>query len=212
VYDLSCDVNGLQQECNKDAECIGFIHSEKENTWQKMTYTSTANMYKITDTSPNIYVREATVEMNDKSCKGGSPMFIDASMFASYPKGDDFVMNGDQCVYNANSVVDEKKKEYTEINNKYNNRMDKIAKNYPQLPLKNKESTNMYKQLNSKTAEYKQVLNKIVEKKKQNNETYQQQMADMNVLENSNKTNSLVWGLSALIVIGMVVMVRNKTL
>jgi transketolase len=169
-------------------------------------------MYKITDTSPNIYVREATVEMNDKSCKGGSPMFIDASMFASYPKGDDFVMNGDQCVYNANSVVDEKKKEYTEINNKYNNRMDKISKNYPQLPLKNKESTNMYKQLNSKTAEYKQVLNKIVEKKKQNNETYQQQMADMNVLENSNKTNSLVWGLSALIVIGMVVMVRNKTL
>jgi hypothetical protein len=210
-YDLSCDVNILEQECNKDNECLGFIHSEKENTWQKMNYTSTADMYKMTDTPPKMYVRESTVDMKDKSCSSGTAQFIDSTMFAAYPQGNDFVMNGDQCVFNLNTNIQEKKKEYVKVNNQYTTRVNEMIKTYPNIPDKNVQTSEIYNQLNTKTTEYKQVLNKIDKTKKTNGETYTQQLIDMNILENSNKTNSLLWGISALVIVGMVVTIHNRT-
>jgi hypothetical protein len=209
-YVPACNLNELQIACDFDSSCSGFIYSEKDNTWQIIPYGSAPNMYKITDTPPSIYVKEASVDMQDASCLSGTPQFIDSSMYASYPKGDDFVMNGNQCNVVDQSEIQSKQQAYQQNNQLAAQQGETIVKNFPKLPLYTKQTGNIYNQLNTKTDEYKKVLKTIKTQKGVYVDTYKQQNDDLALLENSNKMHVLLWGLSSIIVISMVVMLKNK--
>jgi hypothetical protein len=54
-------------------------------------------------------------------------------------------------------------------------------------------------------------MNDIDKKKSKFSSTYQQQQNDLMILENSNKANSLMWGISSLVIIAIVVAMRNRS-
>jgi hypothetical protein len=206
-YDVTCDPSKLQQLCNADSNCTGFIHSQTENTWQMMTSTATADQYKITATKPKIYVKEADVDMQDKSCVKGSSQFIDSSVFSNYPKGGDFNMNGDQC--NADmSLIQQKQKEYKQDNKSYFKRSEQLVKKYPNVQSINQQNVHLENELRTKTKEYKKVLTKI--NAHAPSVTYDQQKIDMSMFEVSNKTNAMLWGASAIMILGIIIMIRHK--
>lgn len=210
-YTTDCDLKKLQRDCNSDTTCSGFIHSTTENTWQKIMNNSTASVYKVTDTQPNVYVKEATVDMKDKTCQPGTPQFIDSDMFDHYPKGKDFEMNNDQCNRPITTgIIKTNQQKYENENKKYQEQGEYMVKNYPQKQAYTKQTNQIYNQLNTKTTEYKNVLKTIQQKKEKYNDTFHQQNIDLATLEYSNKSYALVWGLSSLIMIGIVVIVKNK--
>jgi hypothetical protein len=207
-YDVTCDQSKLQQLCNADSTCTGFIHSQTDNTWQMMNSTATADQYKITPTKPSIYVKEANIDMQDKSCVTGSSQFIDSSLFSNYPKGDDFIMNGDQCNVVDRTPIEKKQKEYKQYNTSYFKRGEQLVKNYPNTHDTNQQNVHLEKELREKTQEYKKVLTEI--KGHVPSVTYDQQKIDMSLFEGSNKTNAMLWGTSAIMILGIILMIRHK--
>jgi subtilase family serine protease len=175
-----------------------------------MTYNSTQDMYKITNTPQNVYVKSISVDMKDKSCKSGTPDFVDFNQFSNYEVGDDFVMNSDQCNVSIPSNISNREKLYNQSNQKVIKNAGQMIKTYPNISNYTKQTNTIYNQMNSKTNEYKNVLNTIKTKKEQYNDTYNQQNNDLALLEDSNKLHVFAWGLSSLIVIAMVVVLKNR--
>jgi hypothetical protein len=207
-YDVTCDVSNLQQLCNSNTDCTGFIHSNANNTWQMMSSTSTADNYKITDTNPIIYVKEANIDMNDTSCIKGSSKFIDSTLFSNYPKGDDFILDGDQCNSVDMSPLTKKQSEFTQTNQTVLKDGEQLVQKYPQLNTIHTQNINLQQQLKTKTNEYKKVLSGI--KNHVPSVTYEQQKNDMSIFEVANKQNTLIWSISAIVVIGIISMIKIK--
>jgi hypothetical protein len=211
-YVAECKLDALKNACNYDNNCTGFIHSKKDNTWQKTTNNSRPDMYKVTDTSPDVYMRHTTsVNMNDKSCYKGEPKVIDSEKFANYPVGNDFVMNSDQCNVGLNTTGIQKKQQFYNNSNQIANRTGQyLIDKYPNMKDYSNRMNSMYKNIHSNTNEYKKVLKTIKTKKEQYNDTYNQQNNDLALLADSNKAHVFAWGLSSIIVIAMVVMIKNR--
>jgi hypothetical protein len=209
TYDTTCDLSALQRNCNSDTNCTGFIHSETENTWQKTTFNSSSQQYKITDKRPKIYIKEATVDMKDKSCLSGTSKFIDATMFDKYPDGNDFKMNSDQCRIDLSKII-EKQKIYNNNNTTYNSSSSAILQKYPNLPPYTDKLINTSNTMKTKTTEYSNIVDKINSGQNENRDTQVQQNEDLSLLESGNKTQTLLWGISSIVVISMVVIMRNK--
>ena len=209
-YVMACDVNALQSSCNQDSTCVGIVHSTKNNTWQKMTQNSTADMYSITDKPQNIYLKQVSIDMKDKSCNSGTPEFIDSEKFANYPVGKNFVMNSDQCNIIDKYPINQKQNVYNTNNQIAAKQGEEMIKNYPNIPSYSKNVNSIYNQMNSETNEYKTVLKTIKKKQRQYDDTYNQMNNDLALLEDSNKLNVFTWGLSSVIVIAMVVMLKNR--
>ena len=211
TYVASCNVQQLQYICNVDKDCTGFIHSNKDNTWQKMTTNSGPNMYKVTDTSPNVYLRKGVVNMNDKSCTNGAVSeFIESDIFSNYPIGHDFVNNGDQCSGINTAAIKEKRTIYNNANYIANASGENMIKTYPNVASYSEKLKSIYNQMNSNTNEYKSVLTTIKKKNEQYNDTYNEQNNDLALLGESNKLHVFAWGLSSIVVIAMVVMLKNR--
>ncbi len=209
-YDITCDLTALQFDCNRDLNCTGFIHSNTENTWQKIPFNSTAEQYKISNKTPNIYIKEVpNVDMKDKSCRSGAPKFIDATMFESYPDGNNFVMNGDQCKIDLSNIK-EKQRLYNNSNNSNNTSATQMLQQYPQIPTYTDQLTNISNEMKTKTNEYSDVLDDLNNHRSENHDTYVQQNEDLALLETGNKSETLIWGISSIVVIAMVVIMRNK--
>jgi hypothetical protein len=199
-YVAQCDLNDLKNQCTRDAKCNGIIHSEKDNTWQMMNDKA---MYKITPVPPNIYVKDIAVN-------GNNTTFIDSNTFANYPVNNNFVKEGSQ-EYNVNNKnLLKKKQEYNQGNNMAFNEGDKMLNTAPKISPYINETNHMYNQLNSKTNEYENVLKTIKKEKKKFNGTLNQQKEDLTVLQESNQNTAYLWGLSCIVVISMVVILKNK--
>ena len=199
-YVMECDLSKLQNSCNDKEDCTGFIHSTKDNTWQMTMEDSSAGNYKIIDTPPNIYVKNLSV-------KNTNANFIDSDMFANYPYDNNF---SDGNVKINNSELEKKQNEYKRGNLMASQQAQTMQKTYPQIPPYIQETKHMYTQLNTKTNEYKDVLKTIKKEKKKYRGTYEQQKDDLDLLQESNKINALLWGLASIVVISMVVMIKNK--
>jgi len=213
AYDLSCDINALNTSCNGDNLCSGFIYYDKDNTWQKIPSNATPDLYKITDTSPKIFIKELDIDMQDKSCLPGKSKFVDSNEYSYYPKGNDFIMNGDQCNIQSGGIIfpiDQEKQKYDKMNKNYEKQKLHISKKYPTNSVHVQQNNELYTQMQTKTNEYTKVLNKINTEKNKNMVTYQQMNQDMHGIENNNKSNALLWGLSSIVLIGIVVTVRNS--
>ena len=72
------------------------------------------------------------------------------------------------------------------------------------------KNNELYRQMYTKTNEYKSLLTKINTEQNKNIITYDQLNKDMGNEENTNKSKALLWGFSSIIIIGAVVMLKNK--
>ena len=204
VYIPKCSVPQLQQNCNSDANCSGFIHSKVYNTWQKIPTNSTPDMFKVTSPLllPNIYVKETSVDNKEVN-------FIDSTMYSQYPSDNNFAnINGNPCDIVDCSEIQKKQQKYNQFNQTAAQYGEKMVMTNPQLTPYIKKTRDMYSQLNTKTNDYKKILKKI--KKEKANPTNEQQKTDLEIMQNSNKIHVFLWGLSSIIVISMVVMIKNK--
>jgi hypothetical protein len=211
-YDLSCDINKLNIACTADNSCSGFIHSAKDNTWQKIPNNATPELYKITDSSPTIFVKGMDIDMQDKSCLSGKSKFINSNEYSHYPKGNDFIMNGDQCNLQTNGIsfpIHQPKQKYDKMNNQYMMQKTEIINKYPPNELNIQKNNELYRQMQTKTNEYATLLGTIKKEKDNNMGTYQKMNEDMHGIESTNKSNALLWGLSSIVLIGIVITVRN---
>jgi hypothetical protein len=212
-YDLSCDINSLNTACNADNTCTGFIYSNKDNTWQKINNNASPDVYKITDTPPDIYVKESNVDMQDASCLSGISKFVESTEHNNYPKGNDYSMNNDQCNIQSTGItfpVYENEKKYNKMNKRYDNEKIYMEHQYPNNKVNVQKNNELYNKMYTKTNEYTKVLKRINTEKNKNIITYQQLNQDMYNIENTNKSNALLWGVSSIVIISIVVMLRNK--
>ena len=214
-YDTTCDINELQRNCNNDPTCTGFIHGEKTNTWQKMNYNASSANYSITDNPTKIYVKEATVDTKDESCEKGTPVFVDSDIYSNYPQ---YVNNGDlkvggknQCSRALNSSA------LWEKNMKHqNNNLGTLYKTQEELEKRGdftsytSQNNYLYNQIDTKTKEYKSVLSDIKNNKIKPTDTLGQHETDISLIVSTNKSNALLWGVSSIIIIAMVVILRNR--
>lgn len=176
--DTSCDVNLLKKKCTDD--CVGIMHSPSNNTWQKITPTSN---YKITNTIQDFYMKEATVNLNDKSCSTGKAEFIDPTLFENYPQGNAFKAGrSNQCniaipltPYKGDSMD-------TSVMANYKPSIVSLQQQQEQNTGIMKEKTNMYKTVTQGIENTPEM------------DTLEQQYTDMTVFDNQNKTNLILWG------------------
>ena len=210
-YGNKCNIPELQNKCNKDPLCTGFIYQDSDNTWQKLLHTSTKNMFKITNTIPQIFIKEANVDMRDQSCVKGTPTFVDSVTYMNYPKQYNFIMGGNQCnaVDRTGLLKDHQK--YKDDNENYIKSGKQLGSIFPNLQKYTNKNENLNITITNKSEEYKKLMNDIDKKKSKFSSTLQQHQNDLMVLENTNKANSLLWGISALVVIGVVVAMRNRS-
>jgi hypothetical protein len=201
----SCSVAELKKVCD-ESNCAGFIHSPASNTWQMITPTSSATDYAITNSMQDVYLKNARVDLHDASCESGEPQFIDSTLFANYSNGDDFVDGGtSQCevikppVLPKNHKTDKMLKKGEEYVRKYN------ALNVNDLQTQN---VNMQQDMNTKTNEYKNVLNTI--KKTAKSGTLEQQKQDMAVFDDYNKNHAMLWGILATLILAFILFQKNK--
>ena len=175
--DTACDVNKLKQMCTDD--CVGILHSPSNNTWQKITPSST---YKITPTLQDFYMKEASVNLNDKSCNTGKAEFIDSTLFAKYPKGAAFKAGGsNQC--NIAAPLTPFKGDAMDTS--------EMASYEPSLVTLQENQKKNTAAMKTKTVEYKEVTQGI--KNKPSMDTLEQQYLDMTVFDSQNKTNLILW-------------------
>ena len=200
-----CSVPALQQDCTMDANCSGFIHSKVYNTWQKIPNNSTPDMFKVSNPMlpPNIYVKDNTVD-NSK------PKFIDSAMYTNYPTDNYFVKDGNECDIADYSEIESKEQEYNQINQLAAQQGEAMVRANPNIKPYIQKTKNIYTQMNTKTKEYKKLLKDINREKNNYNNTNEQQKTDLEIMQNSNKIHVFLWGLSSIIVISMVVMIKNK--
>ena len=210
-YDNKCNVELLKSQCNIDPNCTGFIHSVDDNSWQKIVYDSVESMFKITNKKPQVYVKEAKVDMQDSSCLKGTPTFVDSITYMNYPKKYDFIMNGNQCNAVDMNTLPQQREKYNSDNVKYLNSGTEISKKYPDLPEYTIQNENLNNKITKKTKEYKKVIKDIeIKNKSKFSSTHHQQQQDLMVLEHSSKSNSILWGISAIVIIAVVVAMRNR--
>lgn len=190
--DQSCDVNQLKKMCTND--CVGFIHSPSNNTWQKIKTSSTPGDYKITPTMQDFYMKEATVNVNDTSCEPGNVQFIDPTLFSNYPKGNDLQIGGSkQC------KVVRPPKPYKSKNTEDTTVMANYKSSIVTLQEQQTQNTTYMK---SKTKEYKEVTQGI--KNTPPMDTLEQQYLDMTVFDDQNKTNLILWAIISTSVLAIV--------
>lgn len=175
--DTSCDLNLLKQMCTDD--CTGILHSPSNNTWQKITPSST---YKITTTVQDFYMKESTVNLNDTSCDTGKAQFVDPSLFANYPKGGAFKVGGsNQC--NIATPLTPYKGDDMDIS--------EMASYTPSLVTLQQQQQQNTNEMKTKTKQYREVTQGI--KNTPTMDTLEQQYLDMTVFDNQHKTNLILW-------------------
>jgi hypothetical protein len=131
-------------------------------------------------------------------------------MFTSYPTGSDFIMNSDQCTIDM-SKINKKKELYNNNNTSQYTSTNKMLQKYPELPTYSDKLLGTNNSMKTKTNEYTTLIDQVNNHQSENHDTYVQQNNDLALLENGNKTETLIWGISSIVVIAMVVIMRNKS-
>jgi hypothetical protein len=127
-------------------------------------------------------MKEATVNINDKSCNTGKAEFIDSSLFANYPQGDAFKEGGtNQC--NIAIPLTPYKGDSMDTSDMANYKPSIVTLQEQQV-----QNTSIMKE---KTKAYKKVTQGVENTPEM--DTLEQQYTDMTVFDNQNKTNMILW-------------------
>jgi hypothetical protein len=204
-YKEECDLLDLQNLCSITTDCTGFVHSPSTNSWQMITPESSESDYTITNTSQDIYLKKASVNLNDSSCTPDKVKFIDSAVFSNYPVGHDFKLNkSHQC--DVIQPID--LTTYTEQNASMYAKTQKYVQRGPSsLPDVTHQSQQTNAQMSKKTQEYQNVLSSIQTLKPST--TLSQQESDLEIVDAKNKRAAILWGLIAMIILA-IIMFRPK--
>lgn len=102
----TCSLNSLQTNCNNTKNCIGFIHSDSENTWQQIKTTDSNNDYKITDMDTEVYLRNVTATLTGENCPTESePVFMSRAEVSAYPQGKSILSTSENCTQKPKLVI-----------------------------------------------------------------------------------------------------------
>jgi len=186
-YDPGCKIETLQKTCNSQ-DCVGFVHSPANNTWQMITSQSTAGDYKITPTMQDFYMRDATVDVQDASCEPGPVSFMQGSVLENYPQGNALGSGTGQC-----NVVKAPTHQVKTMK-----KAKKLAKSFPTVYF----NTDDTQTLKDKTQEYKDVLHRI--QKMNPSTTLEQQYMDMTVFDEQNRSALILWSVISVGILGFV--------
>jgi hypothetical protein len=203
----TCDVNQLKKMCN-DSDCTGFIHSTATNSWQMMTPSSSESDYTITGTMQDVYLKNASVNLKDKSCQSGKPQFIDPTLFGNYIQGEDYTDDGtEQCNPLISPPEDE---QYKRDQKKIIQHGKKYIDKYNALSVKGVQQQNVQttQEMKVKTNEYKQVLGQL--KRLRPSVTLEQQQTDMEIFDQQNHAQAIMWGVLATAILISIVFLRSK--
>ena len=204
-HPTTCDVSIMKNTCATTDKCSGFIHSTDDNTWQMIYPTDTS--YMITGSLQDIYLRKSTVDLNDSSCKSGSTVMIEPTLFSNYIKGHDFVENGSgQCTVVTTPPLPKK---YREMQNKMLKRIKHQVKSYQQTNLQDiqQQNADTSATMAYKTDEYKKVINQL---NTVTDSTLNQQEEDLSLLDASNRKTAILWGITASVLL-LFVLFRPKS-
>lgn len=190
----TCSVDDLKKACD-EADCTGFLHSPSDNTWQMITPTTSSTDYKITHTMQDVYLKKSNVDLQDKSCRTGTPEFIDSELFSNYVDGNDFINGGtSQC-----TVIDPPKppSNYKRNQKQMLRKGKEYIDKYNDLQVQNIQTQNVQTQqeMEQKTKEFQDVIGSIEKTKRST--TLAQQNEDLSVFDTYNKNRAILWGLLA---------------
>ena len=94
----TCSLTSLQTNCNDTKNCIGFVHSSKENTWQQILTTDSNADYKISDTNTQVYLRNKTASLTGDFCPTNpTVVLMNRPLLSSYPQGKAAISNSAAC-------------------------------------------------------------------------------------------------------------------
>jgi hypothetical protein len=186
--DSSCDLNEVKKMCTGD--CVGILHSPANNTWQKITPSST---YKMANTLQDFHMKEQNVNVNDASCDIGMSQFIDPTVYANYPQGDALKVGGSKQCNVAASLTPYK-----------GDGMDtsEMASYKPSIVSLQEKQMKNTTSMKVKTNEYKEVSQGI--KNTPTMDTLEQQYLDMTIFDSQNKSNLILWGVISASILAIV--------
>jgi hypothetical protein len=191
-----CDLANLKQTCNANAECIGFVQSPDNNTWQII---DKASQFTIAPTSQNFYLKKLTVPPVD-GCVSSPPKYIEPQFYMAYGVGD---------AYSAESC---KKTSVDPLLQQQSAVLEQNQEKMNQLPQKKSDLTGLNAQISkndkitaAKTREYKKVL-----QRQEGFGTMDQQKIDAEIVQNQNKIKAMFWTASAFILLLSVAFIKSK--
>jgi hypothetical protein len=191
-----CDVTQMQMQCGSG--CAGFIHDGVSNEWQKIMVGSKETDFKITPTTPDVYMKIPYVALADKSCEADLASFIDQRTFSSYVMGTPFTSKGSKQCGPTDKALDAKQKLYLSKNEAQWKEAIAAAKAYDNSPLKGLQQGALQKlQANEgKMNEVQKFMKKMEDDP--NNDTYKKQAADSGILHKQARAQAVFWVLVAL--------------
>lgn len=201
----TCDVTAMQETCNSDPSCLGFVHSPTDNTWQTI---GDGAGYEIAPTLQDVYLKKATVAPADSTCPTASPKFIDPTLFSKFAPGDPF--GAGQCTVDTTPLT-------TTQSSYLKNQSDKLQQNIRMINdyvassqtvnSLTRETSTTQSVITSMLNQYSKLLNKF--DGVTSNATYLQQQQDSQIVDKQTQTQLLVWGVLAVVVIGVFLKIRR---
>jgi len=201
----TCDVTAMQEKCNSDPGCLGFVHSPTDNTWQAI---GDGAGYVIAPTVQDVYLKRATVAPADSACPTAPPKFIDPTLFSNYAPGDPYAAG--QCTVDTKPLASTQTA-YREYEAK---KMDRNVQRIQEYQASSqtvddlsKETTSTQSVISSMLAKYSKMLTKF--ENVASNATYLQQQQDSYVFDQQTQAQLVIWSVLAVVVIGVFLKIRR---
>jgi hypothetical protein len=152
-----------------------------------------------------VYLKDSTVDLQDKSCRKGVPQFIDPTLFAHYNQGEEYVQGGlGQCDLAIQPPLEPDA--YKKKQKKIIQQGQKYVEKYNALSVENVQQQNVQvtQDMKTKTDEYTQVLGQI--KTLKPSITLEQQQTDMTLFDKQNQSRAIIWGIVATAILAMILL------
>lgn len=199
-YTNSCSISALQRNCNDTSNCIGFIHSADENTWQQIQTTDSSSDYKISETDTQVYLRNMTASLTGEYCPANQePVFMNRTTLSAYPKGKSVASNSASCTQKPQLVVPAFNKYIKGIN-------DKIK-----IPVESSVGIDklrgLSEQIDPLLSKYESNYSSWIESKGKPTalqNTLQQRITDTYTMDEYYRSMAILWGVITLAMIAIV--------
>jgi hypothetical protein len=187
-----CDVAGLKQTCNATPDCVGFVQSPDNNTWQIIDKVS---QFEISPNVQNFYLKHLSVPPD--GCVSAPPKYIAPKVYMAYGAGSDY--SPESC---AKTSVDPLLQKQAAVVQENQAKMNQLPKK------KNLAAMNAQMQKNEKktAASMKEYTNL----QKEGFNTMEQQQIDAEIVQNQNKIKAMFWTASAFIFLISVAFIKSK--
>jgi hypothetical protein len=200
-----CNVTAMQEDCNSDQGCLGFVHSPTDNTWQKI---GDGASYVIAPTTQDVYLKSATIAPADSACPTAPPKFIDPTLFSNYAPGDPF--GAGQCTVDTKPLESNQTAYLAYETNKMNRNIQRIQEyeaSSQTVDDLSKETSSTQKLITTMLNQYSRMLSKF--DSVTSNATYLQQQQDSSIVDKQTQAQLVIWSILAVVAIGVFLKIRR---